>query len=93
MNSNSGEQERYYPSEEKSLSTAILAAIEEQKGRDLSMTDFQLYDDIDPDALDNLFQEDSTSNTTVRFDTDDVTVTLWGDGGVEIRVTPQSNDI
>ena len=81
--------ERYYPGEDRKLSVAVLEAIEEQKHEDLSKADFQLYDDVDPDALDSLFQPDSNANTSVQFNTDGVTVTLWGDGGVEIRITPR----
>lgn len=69
------------------LSTAILEAIGDHKNEDLRVSDFVLYDDVDPDALDSLFRENSTAETLVQFTTDDVTVTLWGDGGVEIRVS------
>lgn len=86
------EHDRYYPDEDRELSTAILEAIEDRKGTDVSKVDFILYDDIDPDALDNLFRKDGTANTTVQFNTDDVTVTLWGDGGVEIQVTPRGEE-
>ncbi|MFC4548699.1 MULTISPECIES: HalOD1 output domain-containing protein [Halorussus] len=81
--------QRYYPEEDRKLSTAVLEAIEDQKGEDLSKADFRLYDDVDPDALDALFRSDADANTSVQFNTDDVTVTLWGDGGVEIRITPR----
>jgi hypothetical protein len=74
------------------LSTTILEAIEDQKDEDLSEADFRLYDDIDPDALDNLFRKDANADTTVEFNTDDVTVTLWGDGTVRIRVEPRDTD-
>ncbi len=70
----------------------ILEAIEDQKGEDLSEADFRLYDDIDPDALDNLFRKDANADTTVEFNTDDVTVTLRGDGTVKIRVEPRDTD-
>ncbi|RBI60290.1 hypothetical protein DMJ13_18275 [halophilic archaeon] len=83
------ERERYYPDEGQSLSTAIVEQIAEQKGEELPKSDFRLYDDIDPEALDALFRENANSNTTVQFSTDDVTVTLWGDGGVDILVTPR----
>lgn len=69
------------------LSTAVLEAIEEHKNEDLRESDFVLYDDIDPDAIDTLFREDSTARTAVEFHTDDVTVTLRGNGAVEIRVS------
>lgn len=86
------ERDVYYPEEGKSLSTAVLETIQEQKDENITKGDFQLYDDIDPDALDSLFRKDSTAETSVQFNTDDVTVTLWGDGGVEIQVTPQNTE-
>lgn len=79
--------DRYYPDENRALSDAVLEAIEKHQGRDLTKGSFQLYDDVDPDALDRIFREDANADTTIQFDTGDVTVTLWGDGGVEIRVT------
>ena len=79
----------YYPEEDRSLSTAVIKAIEDQQDRDLSKAEFRLYDDVDPDALDELFRADANADTSVQFNTDDVTVTLWGDGGVEIQVTPR----
>lgn len=89
--------DRYHPGEDRSLSDAVLEAIERQKGHDLTRESFRLYDDVDPDALDNLFREDANADTSVKFDTGDVTVTLWGgvtvtlwgDGAVDIRVTPR----
>ncbi|WP_135821072.1 HalOD1 output domain-containing protein [Halostella litorea] len=91
--SNSDEtRERYEPDQNRELSTAVLGAIEDQTGKDLTNSEFQLYDDINPDALNNLFREDASANTTVQFDTDSVTVTLWGDGAVEIQVSSQDED-
>lgn len=84
--------ERYWPGEDRSLSDAVLEAIEEQKGHDLTRENVRLYDDVDPDALDNIFRENANANTSVKFDTGDVTVTLWGNGTVEIRVTPRTDE-
>lgn len=69
------------------MSTAIPKAIEDHRNEDPRESDFVLCDDVDPDAIDSLFRDDSTAETLVRFTTDDVTVTLRGDGGVEIRVS------
>lgn len=79
-------RDTFTPDQNRSVSEAVLEAIEQYKGDDGEMTDFVLYDDIDPDALDNLFRNDAQPRTTVAFDTDDVRVGLWGDSGVEIRV-------
>lgn len=77
---------KYTPDQDRSLSDAVLDAIEEYKGEDLARSDFVLYEDIDPDALDSLFRHDARPRTTVEFDTDDVRVELYGDSGVVITV-------
>lgn len=77
----------YDPGSEQSLSVLIVEAIEEHEGRDLSRSDFVLYDDVNPDAIDDLFRARSTAETSVQFDTDDVSVSLWGDGTVQVVVT------
>lgn len=92
MTNQNRERDVYHPEEGRDLSTAILEAIEAQKGTDLTEADFRLYDDINPDALNNLFREDANADTSVQFNTDDVTVALWGDGGVELEVTPRNGD-
>lgn len=86
------EYDRYYPDEDRALSTAILETIEAHRQENITKADFQLYDDIDPDALDNLFRKRGSGDTTVEFDTDDVTVTLQGDGAVDIEITPRDDE-
>lgn len=80
-------RETYEPERDRTLTDAVLDAIEECKGDDLSLTDFTLFDDIDPNALDAIFKENAEPGTTLSFSTDNVRVELWGDGGVEIRVS------
>jgi hypothetical protein len=84
--------EVHHPDDDGELSTTILETIEAQKGESLHDADFHLYDDINPEALNDLFREDARGDTTVKFNTDDVTVTLWGDGAVAIKVTPRETD-
>lgn len=79
-------EEKYTPDQNRTLSDAILETIEEHKYEDVSEADFVLYDDIDLDALDELFQHGANPQTNVGFDTDDVRVELYGDSGVVIRV-------
>lgn len=79
--------ERYVPDQDRTLSGALLEAIESHRGEDLTESECTLYDDIDPDSLGGLFGGDAQPNTVVEFDTDDVRVMLWDDDGVEIRVT------
>ena len=85
--------DKYRPGENRLLSTALLQTIEEHKGKDASQSKFQLYDVIDPDALNNLFQEDARPEPTVEFTVDAVGITLRGaesGDGVVIRVTDRS---
>lgn len=81
---------RFEPSDERHLSGAILEAVEAYTGEDISKSEFQLYDSIDPDALDSLFRFGAGAHTTVQFDLGDVRVKLEGNGGVDIRVTEQA---
>lgn len=79
---------RYDPSRpDSSLSEVVLRAIDSHKDDALSRENHRLYDQVDPDALDNLFKEDANGNLTVQFSYDGVNVSLWGDGTVEVRVT------
>lgn len=80
-------RESYTPDQDRSLTEAVLDAIEDCKGENLLRTDFVLYEDINPDALESLVRHDAQPRTTVTFSTDGVEVELWGDGGIEIRVT------
>ncbi|GAA5063820.1 HalOD1 output domain-containing protein [Haladaptatus pallidirubidus] len=86
------ESELYHPDDDRELSTAIVETVADLKDMEITETEFQLYDDINTDALNNLFRKDATANTTVAFDTDDVIVTLWGDGTVKIKVVSQTID-
>lgn len=85
-------QDTYTPDQDRSLTDAVLDAIEKCKGDDLMRADFILYEDIDPDALNTLFRHDAKPRTTVMFTTDGVQVELWGDGGVEIRVQERHSE-
>ena len=85
------QRDRYRHGESRSLSDAILEAIEQELDQNLIHTEFRLYDDINPDALDELFREDANADTTVQFDTDGVTVTLWGDGDIDIHVSARDD--
>lgn len=76
----------YYPDEGRPLTDAIFEAIEAARGEDMRDANFQLNDDIDPDALDRLFRDDATGRTTVQFTTDDVQVKLRANGVINIWV-------
>ncbi|WP_148860799.1 HalOD1 output domain-containing protein [Natronococcus pandeyae] len=72
------------------MTDAVIDAIEEYRGERLQRTDFVLFEDIDSESLNTLFRHDSQPRTTVTITTDDVRIELWGDGGVKIRVTDQT---
>ncbi|MFC7216145.1 HalOD1 output domain-containing protein [Saliphagus sp. GCM10025334] len=84
--------DRYYPEDDQALSDAILQVIDVQKDESLTEAEFRLYDDIDPDALNNRFQEDAHGETKVEFYTGGFKVTLWGDAVIDIHVTPQQGE-
>lgn len=82
----------YHQEQEQTLTDTIVDAIVEHRGDDLLRTDFELYEDVDFEALDELFRADATPRTRVAVITRDVRVELWGDGSVQIRVTDASID-
>lgn len=73
--------------DDESLSTAIVTALSEAKGRDITEEECVLYDNVNPDALNGTFREESDGDTIkVEFTTHDATVVVWGNGQVTIRV-------
>jgi hypothetical protein len=85
-------RETHTPDQERSLTDAVIDAIEECRGGSLQRTDFVFFEDIDSDSLNTLFRHDSQPRTTVTITTDDVRIELWGDGGVEISVTNRTDE-
>jgi hypothetical protein len=78
---------RYRVGTNEDLSSAIIQAISEAKGRDVSEDSCALYDAVDPDALDGIFRQDRDGdNVKVEFATHDAIVVLWGGDGVTIDV-------
>lgn len=78
---------RYRPDEDEDLSTAIITAISEAKGRDVSEDECVLYDTIDTDALDMLFHRKSDDDTIkIEFATHEAIVIIWGNGKITIEV-------
>jgi Halobacterial output domain 1 len=78
--------ELYYPHEDRSLSQAVLSALEETHETPLTDAEFTLYDYIDPDALNSLFRADADATIRVAFTIEDYVVTIWGDEGIHILV-------
>jgi hypothetical protein len=84
---------RYRPDETEPLSAAIVAALSEAKGRDITDEECVLYDSIDPDALDGLFSGNGYRDTIkVEFTTHDAIVILWGNGHLTIEVQDLETD-
>ena len=75
----------FSPDDDRTLSEAVLGAIEEQQGIDLVDADFTLYEIINPDALERLFRFNQNAATTVSFVIDDTHVSLR-DAGDEIEI-------
>lgn len=81
-----GVSDTFRPSQDRSVSDAVLQVIADCKETDLTESDFTLYENIDPDALDDLFHYDAAPNLIVDFTVDDVHVRCCAYHGVEIRV-------
>jgi hypothetical protein len=78
---------QYTPDEDEPLSSAIITALSEAKGRDITEDECVLYDTIDPDALNGMFRRQSDSDTVkVEFATHDAIVILWGNGDITIQI-------
>ncbi len=57
----------YLADERRTLSEAVLVAVAEYEDIELMEFDFQLYDFIDPSALNMLFRFNSDATATVSF--------------------------
>lgn len=82
---------QYRPEERRALSDVILEAIDGQIDEDIARSEFQLYDDVDPDALDSLFRTQNTTDAVLEFDTGEVHVKVSFSETVDVRVTPLSD--
>lgn len=84
------ERRRYYPVEENvPLSEAVREAIEDHEKASLSADELDLYKQINPEAIDILFQDttDTDVEISVQINLENVTVSIWSDHGIDIRVT------
>lgn len=75
-----GRRVRYDRSENEPPSAAVVAALAEFQGTDVTGLSTRLYDHVDPEALDALFADrhDGTARPSgrVRFDVDGATVVV-----------------
>ena len=70
-----------------SACTAIIEALDEYSDFDFQATGSTLYDFVDAEALDSLFDHNPDANVSVQFEIHDATVTVWKeDGEVSARV-------
>lgn len=84
---------QYTPDEDEPLSSAIITALSEAKGRDITEEECVLYDTIDPDALNGMFRQQGDEDTVkVEFSTHDAIVILWGNGDLTIQVEDLEDD-
>jgi hypothetical protein len=70
------------------LSTSVLMALDSLPGFDATVNDDMLFKHVDPDALDALFQSNSTAARAVggvNFPVDDYHVTVSASGDIVIR--------
>lgn len=84
------ERRRYYPDEDNvPLSTAIQKAIESHENASFISDEFDLFQHVNPEAIDMLFTDapESDVEISVQFNLDNVTVSVWSDGGIDIRVS------
>ena len=82
------ERRKYYPDEAGTpLSESVLEAVKAHDNASLSADEFSLYDHINPEALDTLFKDTTDVDISVRINLTNVTVSIWSDGGIDIRVT------
>lgn len=82
------ERRRYYPDRESvPLSQVVREAIEAHEHSKLSTDELALYDHINPEAIDMLFQDTADVDVSVQINLTNVTVSVWSDGGVDVRVT------
>jgi len=72
-------EEFYYePKEGEALSTAVVAAVAEAHDEDILDQEWRISEDINTDALDDLFNE-SHPKMTLQFEADSTTATITAD--------------
>lgn len=76
------ERRRFYPDDENvPLSVAVREAIEPHESTSLSADEIQLYNHVNPNAIDSLFEDTADVGVSVQINLTFVTVSIWSDGG------------
>lgn len=81
------ERRRYYPDDDVPLSEAVREAVAAHENASLTADEFSLYDHVNPAAIDMLFTDTAGVDISVQINLTNVTVSVWSDGGVDVRVS------
>lgn len=71
--------------DERPPSVAIIEAISALQGVEPSELDFNLFESIDPDALDAIFVKKVEDNISAQFRVGDHFVTIGSDGSISVQ--------
>lgn len=81
------ERRRYYRgNDEGSLSEAVLETVEAHRNASLGADEFPLYEHVNPEAVDELFDDAGDVAVSLQITLENVSVSIWNDDGVDIRV-------
>lgn len=87
----SDSQELYYdPDRDESLSTAVVTAVARAHDEDVLEQEWLISEDINPGALDGLFQQNNL-DMTLQFEADGTTATIVADRRGEPRIKIESH--
>lgn len=82
------ERRRHYPGAENvPLSEAVREAVQAHENAEALVDEAALYDHVDVEAIDQLFADAGDVSVSAQLHLPNVTVSIWSDGGVDIRVT------
>jgi predicted ATP-grasp superfamily ATP-dependent carboligase len=81
---------RYNPNDDEKLSTAVVGAVAKAHDENIIDQDWILSNDVNPDALNALFQ-DGHPDMTITFEADDSTVTIDIDSDENYTIIVESH--
>ena len=88
----SPERRQYHPAEENvPLSVAVREAVQAHESTSLDTDAFDLYNHINPDAIDMLFKDTDGADVIVQVTLSNVLVSIWSNSAINIRVTDPIN--
>lgn len=82
-----GQNQIYHVDDVESVSEAVVRAIADVRGVDTLQVE-PLYDYIEPDALDDLFDTDDDNDVTVSFHVDGLQIEIASDDSLAVRSDP-----